>query len=442
MSSRMIKLIAALVAIGVICCYLFYLNPDPITVAYKPGATVQAPLAIVLISVFFFGALIVGGIFGLLSALQSFQEWQRERLYKRELANRGLLVTAREHLAEGNFLDARVMLEKIVAKEPGNILAWLSLADQFEAQGNSKEAVRVLDQARTHQGQNLELLFRAATLNEKLGNYTSAFDNLQIILTSRPGNLPALRKIIPSCEGLGRFDEAALFTRELLRRASADESALWQSRLADFEFRSLIERTDPKSGELRPALVDFLRKHREHPLTLAKLGELDFAAGNTSDAVKSWTKAYNSSRDATYLMQITQSWLAKDDPSRAVQSVKAAVYGAKSINGAELSASGSLFLIALYLKLELLSEAAVELDSLKSRAPLSREIDDQRRLLEARLLARQGKNDESRATFAALLAELISVPKEIHELISDFKRHEPHRRNNFNEAPSPELSTP
>ena len=104
MSQRMIRFLLLLITVGCLVAFLFYFNPHLVTVHYGPGTakTWEAPLALVLLVVFFFGALSIGVLAVLLGLQHSFDLWLKPAsllVYGEIMAElKELMNATREHL--------------------------------------------------------------------------------------------------------------------------------------------------------------------------------------------------------------------------------------------------------------------------------------------------------------------------------------------------------
>ena len=72
-----------------------------------------------------------------------------------------------------------------------DIIARVELSRSLEGQGQAREALRVLEEARASDPKNVEVLFRAAELNQSLNNKTAAIDNLALVLCQHPNRRAA-----------------------------------------------------------------------------------------------------------------------------------------------------------------------------------------------------------------------------------------------------------
>lgn len=451
----MIRSIIAIVILGVLCCYLFYLNPTSISVNLSTTRAISAPLAIVLISVFFLGALVVGFLAAVFSLFHSFDDWKRDRKYRRESQHREQLILARDHVVTENFQTAQSILEQIVAREPENALAWTSLGEVVQHLSGPAAALAVLDRARLHVPRHAELLFRAASLSESLGNLTGSFDNLKLVLREHPGNTRALRLLMDCSKKLGRYDEAISAARELLKRVQGNAQDRLYSEIADLELAQANTRANQTDIEQRRnEIEDVLRRHREHLPSLAALSEIEKLRGNRSEATRLYSRCFSLSGQASYLFEIAEIWLADSNPAKAIQAVSGAVAAVKS--DMLLHQTGLLALTALSIRLGMLDDAWDNLVKFEATlpshsSPASPSLADTKRvqaaLLKGLILLRRHNFQAAAEILPSVSAQLTKMlPDYLATAISDVSISNVSlprmARRNTGEAPPPELSTP
>lgn len=434
MSSRVIRLIL-LIGLVAIISYIFILNPHQATVTYGYGRTWAAPMALVLIVVFFLGVLVSALLSFFVGAQLSFSHWRERKLHKLQREHMAQLVTVREYLAAKRYDVARPALQRMIEQDPDNIVARVMLAEAWYALGDKRAALNVLDEARAGQKRNMELLFLAAEIHQELGNYTAAFDNLALVLQQEPNNRAALELIIFAAEQLKRFDRAVEYQAQLIKISSPEQYTKAQERLADFELQQLMSSPDGQAQKLE----ELLRRHRNFAPAISELAKRDQQTSQFENAAKRLTQAYRESRDVRYLEALTRLWLDIDEPSRAVAMIKAAIGGELTTE----TLSGEMFYVLLLLSLGMNEEASSEFRRVR------RELDQlaagvsalQLKLLEAKLLEREGKAEESLQLVRQVAEGQVQLPG--HDLLktvtkpASFSKRAPVR-----EQPSPRLSTP
>ncbi len=390
MPGKIIKLLIVLLLTAIVS-YVFYLNPAPAQVFYKPAGSWSLPMALILITTFFLGVLVTALFAFVIGVRIQLHTWKISKKHKQTIDHHQLIAGARGELALNNFNSARGLFQKIINTDPDDIEARVLLAETYRRDGELKEALRVLEEARVEDKKNVELLLAAAEINEQLGNDTAAFDNAAMVLKLSPKNTFALKRLVSDCERLNRFEEAVTYQEQLLRLIPREEYDEEQKRLAELELRKARKLT-PK-GKLVAALEEILKRHRDFTEAKAALAALQCDALELDSASKLWSKCFAESGDPTYLERIASMWIHADDPSRAVASVRNALLqkGPKS----DIDVAAQVFFISLLLRLEIVDEAKSEFEKLRSVSLVDDEVRKAHTVIKARLLQKDGREDEA-----------------------------------------------
>jgi tetratricopeptide (TPR) repeat protein len=296
-------LLAILIAITL---YITLTNSDSATIKLGPNISLTTYAGVIYMGVFFLGcvaASVVALFFG-------FKSYLRERKLRAAERSRqaffDLFVKARCYMAAHEWGAARALWEQVLGREPENVIARVELSTCMEELGDLKEALRVLDETRAGNGRNVEVLFRAVRLNQKLGNNTAAHDNLGLIVAEAPTRR-ALETARDIAEGLGRFDDALEYHRQLESVGHISESMTEaKTRLGYAQLISSVE----SEGPLRDALKIFVRKHPSFIPALEKLASLELAHGHLEECAELLVKAAKlSPGDLTKWSAIIDLWL-------------------------------------------------------------------------------------------------------------------------------------
>jgi len=363
MITRLNKLIISLILVLAVS-YLFYLNPDTITVKLGPTWSMNAPGAVVLISTFVAGFLFCS-VFALIFGLKSL--WRERGLEDRERRrNRSerQLLEARSALAAEEWQRARDLWESIVHKDESNIVARIELSKSLEGAGKLTDALKILDEARVIEPANTEVLFRAAELNLSMNNATAALDNVILILNNHP-NLRAATMARDLAESLNRLEDALQY-HSTVERLGAEGKEVNEARVR-IEFKKIEIDLAQDENKLKDNLTKFTRRNSSFVPALHRLAHLESESGNTEEASKLLTQASKVSGDPAYWQEAAGLWLKNSQPNRAVAAGRAGTADAKGSN----KIKSSLELIKLFLKINMLDEAKSELDGFD--ALLSRE---------------------------------------------------------------------
>jgi tetratricopeptide (TPR) repeat protein len=343
------------ILIGV-ALYITLTNSDPATIKIGPRLSVTTYAGVIYIAVFASGcvaASIVALFFG-------FKGYLRER--KLRAAEKGrqnflkILEQARALMASGEWAAARLLWEDIISRDQENVVARVELSHCLEQLGDEREALRILDATRASSRASSEVLFRAATLNQKVGNNTAALDNLRLILNEAPSR-KALELARESSRAMGRFDEALRFNDELEKIGYfSDESAQVRTELL---LEQLVKESQTESA-LRDALVAFVKQHPTSVPALEKLAELEKARGDIERCAESLMKAAKASGgDLSKWKIVVELWLHStlgDTTRRAERAIAAARSATKETRG-RVRVEAELLLIQTLLAVNHFQEA-------------------------------------------------------------------------------------
>lgn len=360
MPRRVLKLVISLFIVAIVS-YVFYLNPHSVPVNYGGTNSISPPLALTLIVVFCSGATITAFLAFIFDMEYLMRLRRSDRREKQIEDHRALVVSAREQLAAGLLPAARERLQKILSKDPQDTVARIELAESYLDEGKPHEALQVLEDARTKDKSNLEILFLAAELNAELGNITGAFDNYQLILRKEPRSPRALGGLVDCCRVLERYDNAVEYQMQLLRASKGAEQTRLQEELADLEVRAVTQRYPEPGKERRKAIEEILGRHRDFPEALRLLAVEERESLRPELAAKHLIRAFKSGRSVNDLELLADLWLQAEDPTKAVNAVRLAVQQDEYSNRLDRTQlENRMFLVALLVFLESISEAKSE----------------------------------------------------------------------------------
>lgn len=354
MIRRINKFIALLIVVS-LCLYIVFRNYTPLTVYLSSSSSVTLPAGIILVAVFFFGA-VVASLIGLIFGIRT---WMRERRYKYQHKQREAFfrefMEARSLSASGDVDAAREKWEKILRRErdsSAGAIARVEYARLLANAGDLKQALRTLDEARSILPENVEILYLAAQLNQDLGNKTSAIDNLALVMYHRP-EMKAAEKLRSLSEDAGRIEDALEYNRQVERLGGdAQVCGDTEKRL---RFRLLVEenKNAGEPGKLHDQLLSLVREHGDSADVLVKLAELSEAEGRTEEAAQFLARAAREAKSPRYWHEGVKFWLRHDNAQRALAAARAA----STESSGEEKIRANIDLIRLYLTLNMADEA-------------------------------------------------------------------------------------
>lgn len=364
-------------------CYVFYFNPEDVEIVYAKAKSFKAPLALILITTFFTGALVTL-IFSIINGIK-FKVKNKKLIKQKKLTDEHihLIDKARSSLALGNFTGAEKLFKKIINKDADNISARVGLSKTYLGQQNYEQALVTLEEARAEDKKNPELLLAASDLNARMGKYTAAYDNAALVLKMMPKNKYALQRLAEDCIPLERFEEATKYLRELIRLADADEMEEIQHQLAETEFFSALKIDD--DSEFKSKIKDITSRHKNYTRGIIELAEIEEKEKNLDKAEKLYIKAYKVDNNSDYIKNISSMWLNNDKPKKAISTLEKLIKEADK-NGKD-STDIKYALALVQFELENLEGAE------KTLTPILESSSQDIKLLEAKLLAKKGLKD-------------------------------------------------
>lgn len=251
--------------------YITLTNSDKATIKIGPSISLTTYAGVIYIGVFALGC-VTASLVALFFGLKGY--FRERRLRAAERARQNFYKSfeqARNLMASGDWAAAREIWERIIHRDPENVVARVELSRCLEHLDDAREALRVLDATRSSSRTSAEVLFRAAELNRKLGNNTAASDNLALIISDAPSR-KALEMARDISEEMGRVDAAVEFQDELERIGySSEELSNARKRLT---FLRIVKDSENESA-LRDALTPFVRKNPAFVPALEKLAEVE-----------------------------------------------------------------------------------------------------------------------------------------------------------------------
>lgn len=347
--------------------YITLTNSDTVTLRLGPSLTVSTYAGVIYIGIFALGCVVAS----LVALFFGFKSYLKERrLLAQERARQNFFKIqekARALMACGDWSAARALWEDVISRDPESIIARVELSKCVEELGDLRESLRVLDATRAGSRASIEVLFRAAHLNQRLGNNTAARDNLALIVAQEPSQR-ALELARDTCTTLGQFDEALKYQEELERLGhGTEQSTAVRSRIAFEQIISAAQGEEPR----RNALVALLKRHPEHVPALEALGEIERARGNVELCAEHLVKAARvAGSDTAKWRRVVDLWLATDavdQRQRSDRALAAARSATKDTRG-EARLEAELLVIETLLAVNHFQEAERAIEGFQSLA--------------------------------------------------------------------------
>jgi tetratricopeptide (TPR) repeat protein len=373
MVKKTLGLLCAILLVA-ISIYLLSHNSEQVAFHLTGTSTTNTTIGTLVITTFIVGFVSASAIAGFFRLRAIINE---RAMVKREAARQSfvaLLQTARGYVAGGEWAAALETWKKLLRKDPTHLIGYVEMSRCYERLGLHKEALKVLDEVRPVDKNNVELLFRAAELNLHQGNKTAAVDNLKLILDAEP-MLRAATMAFKTCEELARFDDAADYLRTAIDCGLPEREAHYHRER--IHFKKLMadhKKSEEPTQELIKRLNKFLKAHDECSEALAELGRLEIQNGQIERGAECLTKAGRLSGNQSYWSEAISAWLARDMAGSAVAAAKTAT---RKVTGRERLLA-ELDLIKTHLVVSSLEEARSLIDGFPALAKsINLELDEQ-----------------------------------------------------------------
>jgi len=191
MFRRFALFVVALALIGCVGA-LVYLNPQETSFTLTPDMKVTMPVSLLILA-----AIVVGAVLMFLAAMvregrRAVREW---RVYREKRAveySSALRGEARTLALAGNYAKARGALTKATRHGTPEVGDRVEYAETYLAEGNYREAKRVLEESQSTFGNNPLLLYALARAYRMLGENGPAIAVLERALATFPSSLRVL----------------------------------------------------------------------------------------------------------------------------------------------------------------------------------------------------------------------------------------------------------
>ena len=277
---------AALVGLG----YLFYLNPESVTVQLTSTTQWHAPLPLVLLATFLIGAALTFAFSLVRESRHAVLGWRSQRGARRARRQQ----VRKEHGLGltwlGEHEKARALLAKALRDRPDDLSAFLLFARTFLDRGEHRRALGVLQEGLDTRGPDPKLLLFLAEAQRGAGEHRAAIATLERARRADPSSprvLAALRDAYVAASSwtdAARIQESYLLaTREPRAHAEAERQ------LVGMRYQSAMAVQDPagRASELRT----LLRAHPDFEPGAVSLGDVLLESGHTRAAERVWRRA-------------------------------------------------------------------------------------------------------------------------------------------------------
>ena len=277
---------AALVGLG----YLFYLNPEPVTLQLSPTSQWQAPLPLVLLAAFLSGAAVTFAFSLVREGRHALIGWRSERsarLARRQQARKeqGLGLSWL-----GEHAKARTLLAKALRDRPDDLAAFLLFARTYLHEGDFRRALGVLQEGLDTRGSDPRLLLFLAEAQRGAGEPAAAISTLESAHRADSASPRVLTALCDAYVATGRWADAVRIqetTLLVVRDPRAHAEA--ERRLIGMRYQSALTLRDPVARIA--GLRTILQAQPDFEPAAVSLGDALLEAGQARQAERVWRRA-------------------------------------------------------------------------------------------------------------------------------------------------------
>ncbi len=284
-----------------------YQNPQTVDFTILHGMTFHVSLTVLVLFAFCLGALIVLIVTIIRDTRRSFRLRKERKNQRREMEKLSVYSAMLERLLWGNAKDIENRLTSI-SKDFKQDERFLRIkAELYKRRERWTEAYQIVSQLRLAQDPpKISTMMEEASLAQKAGMSDKARMIYKEILTLNATYLPALEGLRGVLEGAGNWEEIIPVQERILRVTSNKEEE--KNRLARYRFKhavQLIEADIPEKAQKGAELArTLLKKNSQNRGLYVLLGHSYRRTKRPKDALKIWEKGFSKTKDPYFLTLI------------------------------------------------------------------------------------------------------------------------------------------
>lgn len=356
-----------LIVIVFLAFFVFFsgINPQEMTIFFTPEQSVTYPVTVVVLGCVIVGLFIGYGIHLYGNFTQIMRNWLRERDEKK---NHEINETYREgvgRLLSGDIKRAHSLLQKVIDKAPNKVDGYIAMANVLAQEGNNKEAISLLRQAKSIDGKSLEVLFKLADTYEREGQDDAACIEYDEILERDRGNRKAIRKQRNLHMKHERWDKALELQTRLLKGGMSGNRIQEEKQLM-LSIRYETAKQKLAAGEKDQAisaLKQIIKEDQTFTAACVTLGDAYVQKDNDAEAAKVWQEGYHRLGRSVFLSRLEDLYIENEDPQSLLSFYNRALAQSKS------DLVLHFFYAKLCLRLEMVDEALEQIYMVENSAP-------------------------------------------------------------------------
>jgi len=356
-----------LIVIVFLAFFVFFsgINPQEMTIFFTPEQSVTYPVTVIVLGCVIVGLFIGYGVHLYGNFTHIMRNWLRERNEKKD---REINETYREgvgRLLSGDIKRAHNLLQKVIDKAPNKVEGYIAMANVLSQEGNHKETISMLRQAKSIDGKSLEVLFKLADTYESLGQDDAACIEYDEILEHDRGNRKAIRKQRDLHMKHERWDKALDLQTRLLKAGLSGNRVQDEKQLM-LSIRYETAKQSLATGDIDQAisaLKQIIKEDSNFTAARVTLGDAYVQKDNDSEAAKVWQEGYQKLGRSVFLSRLEDLYIENEDPQTLLSFYNKALAQSKS------DLVLHFFYAKLCLRLEMVDEALEQIYIVENSAP-------------------------------------------------------------------------
>jgi len=353
-----------LVIVIVILSAFFYLhtqNPGVVDFVVTKDHTYSLPSTLILFIGFFAGVIIAVLNSLLVDAKRAVKELSARREKRILEASDENYRKGIEALVKGDTADARDLIEKAIKVRPSDTGRLITLSETYVRENRLKEALKVLENGLSSNSNSIGLLIAIARCSTEAGDTSRAARAFADVLKIDPKNPYALKKLRDDNIEKGAWADAAALQKTIYEREKVEALKAKEKRLLTgllYEAAAM----DEANGKLADAVArvkEVLKNDETFMPAHLLLGTALSRQGNTAGAIKVWEKAREKyANSEPVFLKLEDIYLKESAPEKILDRYR------REISAKPNDTRLRLLLARLYLRLEMIDDAIVELERL------------------------------------------------------------------------------
>ena len=356
-----------LIVIVFLAFFVFFsgINPQEMTIFFSPDQSVTYPVTVIVLGCVIVGLFIGYGVHLYGNFTHIMRNWLRERNEKKDKEINDTYRDGVGKLLSGDIKRAHTLLQKVIDKSPNKVEGYIAMANVMAQEGNNKETISMLRQAKSIDGKSLEVLFKLADTYEALGQDDAACIEYEEILEHDKGNRKAMRKQRDLHMKHERWDKALELQTRLLK-AGLSGNRIQEEKQLMLSIRYETAKQKLAAGDIDQAisaLKQIIKEEASFTAAWVTLGDAQQQKGSNTEAAKIWQDGYQKLGRSVFLSRLENLYIENEDPQTLLSFYNKALVQSKS------DLVLHFFYAKLCLRLEMVEEALEQIYIVENSAP-------------------------------------------------------------------------